>query len=149
MRLARRFGVVAWVAMLAACSDATGIDGEPMDLSQAQRLWEARQVDDYRMTVRLGGAWISGTAVIQVRDGITVSVQSVGDRQPLPVEEFASYDSVEDLFAVLQYAVEGGADGIDAQFHSRYGVPVQVHIDPSSGWLDDEHGFWVESFQPD
>jgi hypothetical protein len=145
MRLPGRYGVMACVAMLAACSDATGADGR-RDIADARRLWDSRDVDDYRMTVQLGGAWIGGAAVIQVRDGVPVSVQPVGE-QTLPPEAFGAYDTVEELFAVLDNAVENDADRIDATFHDRLGIPLEVYIDVRTTWADDEHGFAVESFQ--
>lgn len=147
MKLSRRYGVMACVAMLGACSDPTGPEGERMELERARGLWNSAAVDDYRMTVRLGGAWLSGAAVIQVRDGVPVSVRSVDDgRAPAP-EHFARYDTVEELFGVLAHAVEEDADRIDATFHARLGVPLQVYVDVRETWIDDEHGFTVESFQ--
>src|SRR5688500_9837777 len=67
MSLPGRYGVMACVAMLAAWSDAAGAGGRG-EIADARGLWESRDVDDYRMTVQLGGAWLSGAAVIQVRD---------------------------------------------------------------------------------
>ena len=144
MRMTGRSGVAAGLtAMLAACASPTG---EEMELERARALWNSRKIDDYQMTVRLNGAWLGGAAVIQVRNGTPVSVRPLGE-QVLPGDVFNGYDTVEELFAGLQHAVDNDADRIDAKFHARYGVPLDVYIDVRTTWADDEHGFDVESFQ--
>lgn len=138
--------VVACLAMLAACGDATGVESAPMELERARGLWDARGVEDYRMTVRLTGAWIGGAAEIQVRGGVPVSVRAVGMPEGIPAEAFRHYDTVEELFAILQHAVDDDAERIAAEYHPRLGVPVEVYIDHRLNSVDDEHGFIVEAF---
>ncbi|HEU0300044.1 MAG TPA: DUF6174 domain-containing protein [Longimicrobium sp.] len=139
-----RYVIAGWLGLLAACSSPTG---EEMEVQRARALWDSRQIGDYQMTVWLGGAWLSGTAIIRVRDGVPVSVQSIGEGPALPPEVFSGHDTVEELFAILQRAVDEDADHIGARFHARYGVPLEVYIDMRTTWADDEQGFGVESFQ--
>jgi hypothetical protein len=148
MRLFGRKGMAAGlVALLAACSEPTGITGTEMELQAAHRLWDVQGVDDYRMRVRLTGAWLGGAAVIQVRNGVPVSVQVVESQgTPTFAEIWSSYDTVEELFAILHHAVDEDADHIDATFHARYGLPVQASIDFRERTADDEMGFTVETF---
>jgi phage gp36-like protein len=138
---------IASVTLLAACSDPAGITGKRFELERARHLWEDRAVADYDMTVRLTGAWLSGAAQIQVRGGVPVSVQAVSQGNQLPPEAFRDYDTVEELFGILQHAVDEGADRIDAEFDARYGVPLDVYVDYRETWADDEHGFTVEAFE--
>lgn len=148
MKLPGRMGMVAGMAaLLAACSEPTGVTGERMELARARQLWDTRGVDDYRMQVRLVGAWFGGAAVIHVRNGAPVSVEPLGRQGGAGVGELWShYDTVEELFAVVQRAVEYPADHIDATFHGRYGLPVDVAVDLEEQMADDEHGFIVETF---
>lgn len=149
MKLSGRKSVFAGcLAVLAACGgDPTGLRGERMELGMARALWDARGTDDYRMTVRLVGAWIGGAAVIRVRDGVPVSVEPVQPSNGLTASAFASHDTVEELFGVLERAVEQGADRIDAEYHGQLGLPVDVAIDVHEDAIDDEHGFIVQSFE--
>lgn len=139
--------VAGSIALLAACDDPTGITGERMELARARQLWSAEDVDDYRMRVRLVGAWFGGAAVIHVRNGVPVSVEPVepGDGQTI-AGVWSHYDTVEELFGILQHALDEEADDIDATFHARYGLPVHVSIDYREAWADDEQGFIVETF---
>ncbi|HEX6373669.1 MAG TPA: DUF6174 domain-containing protein [Longimicrobium sp.] len=145
-RSGRKGLVVACLAVLGACGDATGVVSAPIELERARGLWDARGVQDYRMTVRLTGAWIGGAAEIQVRGGVPVSVRPVGLPEGIPAEAFRDYDTVEELFAILQHAVDNDAERIAAEYHPRLGVPVEVSIDHRLTTADDEHGFIVEAF---
>lgn len=148
MKLRSLKGVLAGcLAVLAGCSDGpTEVEGEVMDLERARGLWDARGRDDYGMTVRLTGAWIGGAAAIRVRDGVPVSVRPLEPNQGLPPGVFRDYDTVEELFAMLQRA-ENEADRVVVEYHSRLGVPVQAGIDWHANAIDDETGFIVESFE--
>lgn len=147
MKLIRWSGMVAgMVALLAGCSELTGITGREMDLERARRLWDARGVDDYTMRVRLMGAWFGGVAVIQVRNGVPVSVEPQDGYGTGGAELWSRYDTVEELFGVLEYAAQEDADHVQATFHERYGLPVEVSIDFSERAADDEFGFLVETF---
>lgn len=136
------------LAVLAACeSEPTAIVAEHMGRPAARQLWDSQGVKDYRMRVRLTGAWLTGVSVITVRNGVPVSVEPVDQPGRSFIHLFGDYDTVEDLFAVLERAEAEAADRIDAAFDSRYGVPVEVTIDNREDLADDEHGFIVETFE--
>jgi hypothetical protein len=143
----RKMVAAACLAVLAACDgDPMGIRGERMELAQARQLWERQGTDDYRMTVRLTGAWFGGSAQIRVRDGVPVSVQPVDPGNGVTPGLFGAYDTVEELFTIVENAVAEGADRLDAEYHTRLGVPVEVYVD-FADWIDEEHGFIVEAFE--
>lgn len=143
----RKCVFAACLAVLAACDGGlTEVTGEQMELAQARQLWSQHGTDDYRMTVLLTGSWFGGKAVIDVRDGKPVSVRLVEPREGVTAELWENHDTVEELFGVLQNAVDSDAFLVDASFHARYGVPVEGFIDQRGGMADDEHGFVVETF---
>lgn len=149
MKLPGRKAVFAGIlAVLAACGgDPTGVVvAERMELGAARALWDAGNVDDYRMTVRLNGAWFGGSAVIRVRDGVPVSVIPVDSDNGASAEPFRGYDTVEELFAIVENAVQENAFRLDAEYHSRLGLPVDVYVDMRSNVADEEQGFVVEAF---
>jgi hypothetical protein len=59
---------------------------------------------------------------------------------------FARYDTVEELFAVLEQAFDTGADDVDATYDATLGLPLLAAIDPMENAIDEEHGFLVEGF---
>jgi hypothetical protein len=147
MRLSGRMGMVAGLAaMLAACGNVTGSGEDPMEFGRAFELWNSKGIDDYRMTVRLQGGWLGGAAVIEVREGVPVSVRPIAPSEGLPPEAFRDFDTVDELFGILISALDHDADRIDAKYDRWLGVPVDVYIDPDASAVDEEHGFVIEAF---
>jgi hypothetical protein len=157
MKRLLRIAVMAAIAtVLGGCIDSLGpVDGAAdthqngdrrVRLEQYQQVWSASGVKDYQMTVRLGGAWISGAAVIRVRGGVPVSVTPIGPNT-LPRQVFQHYDTVEKLFGVIEHAIEQEADRLEVTYNRRYGFPVGASVDVRFQWADDEHGFAVEDFR--
>lgn len=144
-------GIVAAVActvVLASCSDPTGPADEGARLESHRQRWVGLGVDSYRMTVRLHGAWMGGAAVIEVRGGVPVSVTPLGSAGgPEDGRTFQHHDTVEELFAVVENALERKAERLEVRYSRVFGVPSFVDVDLRSAWADDEHGFSVEDFR--
>lgn len=149
MKLLRGIAVAGACALvLASCSDILGPADEEARLEKHQRLWNSRGVDSYRMTVHLYGAWINGKAVIEVRDGVPVSVTPIWSTSaPDQGNTFQHHDTVEELFAAVRYPVEREAEHLEVRYDRRYGIPLYMDVDVRSEWVDDEHGFIVEDFR--
>ncbi|HEV2150501.1 MAG TPA: DUF6174 domain-containing protein [Longimicrobiaceae bacterium] len=140
--------VVLSTAVLASCSEPMGPADETARLERHRRLWAAQGANSYRMTVRLHGAWTGGAAVIEVRGGVPVAISPLHHPNgPVAPETFRHHDTVEELFAVVQFALEQEAERLEVKYSSRFGVPSFVDVDLRSTWADDEHGFSVEDFR--
>jgi hypothetical protein len=147
MNLLRRTAAAfAITAALSACSNPN--EGtEQARMERNRQVWNAQGIGDYRMTVRLKGGWLSGSVVVEVRDGVPVSRHTpAGEPQQVPPEAFAKYDTVEELFAILEHAFENDADDVDATYDPTLGLPLNVYIDPMENAIDEEHGFEVVGF---
>lgn len=133
-------------AMLAACDgDSTGAD--PAELQRAMEQWNTQGIDDYRMTIRRQGGMVGGAAIITVRDGEPVSVQGIAPTEGMPAGFFQYFDTVEELFHILEVAHRDKSDRIDAEYHPQFGVPMDVYIDPAKNVVDEEYGFEIETFE--
>jgi hypothetical protein len=147
MNLLRRTAAIACVAALAACSSNPNLADEEARMERSRQVWNAQGIDDYRMIVWITGGLLGGGAVIEVRDGVPVSVQPAeGGPQHLPMSAFARYDTVEELFAVLEQAFDRNVHEVKAEYDPRFGLPIDVDIDPMRDAIDEEHGFSVEGF---
>ncbi|HEY7768016.1 DUF6174 domain-containing protein [Longimicrobium sp.] len=145
--LRRTAAALASVVALSACAGNSTLADEEARMERSRQVWNAQGIDDYRMIVSVSAGMIAGSATIEVRDGVPVSVQRTeGGPQTLPLSAFARYDTVEELFAVLEQAFENGSDEIEALYDSTLGVPLSVAIDPMKNAIDEEHGFLVNGF---
>ena len=157
MRRLRGIAVLtAFVAGLAACVNSIapiypdtdqGTD-QAARLAHYRQVWSAAGIRDYQMTVKLGGAWVTGTAVIKVRDGVPTSTVFLGQKRNSHLEMvFQTYDTVDELFERVQYAVEREADHLVVNYDRRLGLAVYAEIDLRFQIADDEHNFVVEDFR--
>ena len=159
MRQLHGFVVAAlFAAGLAGCGDSLSpleadydtdqSTSQEVRFAQYRQQWSAAGIRDYRMTVKLHGAWFSGAADVEVRNGVPVLVspRKRGDHT-VPPEVFRSYDTVEELFVVIENALEKQADRLEVNYHRSVGVPVYADVDVRFSWADDEHGFSVEDFR--
>lgn len=147
MNLLRRTAALTSVVALSACSGNATLADEEAQMERSRQVWNAQGIDDYRMIVKITGGLIGGSAAVEVRDGVPVSVQPApGGPQHLPMSSFAGYDTVEELFAVMERAFDRDVHELKAEYDPRFGVPIDVDIDPMRDAIDEEHGFAVEGF---
>ena len=133
-------------AMLAACDgDPTGADAA--ELRRAMDQWTAQGIDDYRMTIARQGGMIAGGAIITVRDGAPVSVQVTFPGEGMPASFFERFDTVEELFHIVEVAHSDRSHRIDAEYHPQFGVPMDVYVDPAKNVVDEEYGFRIQTFE--
>jgi len=150
MRMIRGLAALAaCCAALAACSEPTG----PLEADDDTRLevhrerWAASGVKSYRMTVKVHGAWFGGVAEVEVRNGVPVSVAAKHGNVQISAHGFQDYDTVEELFAIIQRAQERKAERLETRYDRALGFPLYADVDPRFGTADDEHGFTVEAFR--
>lgn len=139
--------VIAGAASLAwACeSSSFGLDmGRFAQLENSRTRWEAAGIRAYRIrsakscfcpTAALG--WVE----ITVEDGVITSVErqdSGPGADPVPEEHWSVFDTVEDLFDLVESAIESGAYSFEVEYDLEYGHPVLVSLDYQEHTADDE-----------
>lgn len=104
-------------------------------------------IDDYRMRVRLQGDWFAGSASIEVRNGVPVSITPVEHGNVGADSQVVQhYDTVDEMFGVIERAIEQKTDRLDVKYNETLGNPIDVYVDHANV-IDEEHGFVVEDFQ--
>ena len=68
-------------------------------------------------------------AVVEVAQGAIFAVTYADDGGAVDADLNDSYDTVDELFALLEEAVVSGAVQIDAEFDPILGYPVSLYID--------------------
>lgn len=131
---------------LAACSGSPLTPSET-DLRENRARWEARGITSYRYTLRVDcfcRAELVRPVVVAVRDGAPLSVAYEDTGEPADRKLFSRFDTVAELFAVLDDAFKEGAGWITAEYDPESGYPRQVFIDYVGNVADEELGWSVE-----
>lgn len=144
--------------MLAALSGCEGLlsDGNEQQRDQfrvASTRWEAAGLDSYSYTLQLICACGTPTelrdVLITVEDGVPVSRMYEGNPPTnAPASIFGAFDTVDELFAAVEEAIEGDPDLLNVIYDPTYGVPLLLQWDPSSGDPDDHLAFELAGFAP-
>jgi hypothetical protein len=127
-----RLGIllVSALVTVAACSDLSPAS----ELSRARARWQERGLASYRITIRRECECLDrdiGPFVVSVRSGSAewiayrtdTTFVDAGDRVP----------TVEELFRMIDEALQGGAQIVEARYDRALGYPLMVYIneDPS------------------
>ena len=97
-----------------------------------KRLWE--QANIYNSCFCIPDA--RGPVVIQVRNGQTTSITSVATGKPVNPQFFQKYDTIPELFNVIQDAINRKASNLDVEYNAKLGYPTKINIDYSSQIAD-------------
>ncbi|MBE8967067.1 hypothetical protein IQ277_12670 [Nostocales cyanobacterium LEGE 12452] len=115
-----------------------------------KRLWERANIYNYRITVSNSCFCIPdarGPVVIRVRNGQPTSITSVATGQPVNPEFFQKYDTIPELFNVIQDAIKRKAYNVDVEYNAKLGYPTKINIDYDSRIADEEIFLTIENFQ--
>ncbi|HEX6041953.1 DUF6174 domain-containing protein [Longimicrobium sp.] len=158
--------LVRWMVMpallmgaLAGCDGVLGGDGDEVQREEYRRAtgrWEAANLSSYSYVLTLVCSCAPASELravrVTVRDGAVVSrVYESNDpsqRTPASAVTFGPYDTVEELFAVVQNSIGRDADLLNVAYDPTYGVPLLLQWDPDSSDADDNLVFQVAGFTP-
>lgn len=133
---------------LTACRSA-GQSPQGM-LNRNQNRWNDQELSHYLFTLQVGCFCmpeITRPVQIEVRDGTVVGKSYVEDGQLVSNDFFEPYDTIDELFEVIQEAIDSEADVIDIAYHPDYGYPEQISLDPIKDAFDDEVVYRVMAFE--
>lgn len=106
-------------------SDLFGYDDLEAELRSAMQRWADRAPEPYRLTYQPSCFCIPEEVDAVVTGGV-------------PVPEFNSSDTVDELFAVIKTAIADGYVHIEAEFHPTLGHPTHISYDIARQLADDE-----------
>ena len=133
------------LAFVAACAQPSS---QPLttqsELDAHRQQWDALDLENYRFTFERSCFCPPESrpkVAITVKNG---SVKSVHDARSgeLLAEPPYSY-TVDDLFSVIQGAVDEGAETVSVTYDPQFGNPVDVYIDTHANVADEEFSMAV------
>ncbi len=128
-------------------SSEEDVQGE-LDVNRA--LWDAAAIHDYSMSFQRLCLFCSVEFLIPVR--ITVRGDTIYEVTDLdtgaPVEEPAegAFLTIDEVFDVIQGAIDQSAAEIDVRYNSTFGYATDVIIDLSRSLFNDDTQFQIREF---
>ena len=121
--------------LLAACSDATGLDFAERSeiraqLSRNEAKWDGQGLADYRYSFRrVCDCPPEATAAveIEVRNESVYRVRLLATGADVPPGA-TFWPTVDDLFDEIRLALDEGASAVQARFDPVYGYPLEITI---------------------
>lgn len=125
-------------SVLALAAPATALD-DRADLRRARARWARQHVRDYRYRLQVGcfcPKEVLGPHRIRVRRGRPVRTRRA----------IAPYDTIPDLFEVIDDALDGRAAQLDVRYDRRLGYPRSISVNHRADTADDELTITVDRF---
>ncbi len=149
-----RIGVTILTLLVAAGCSIFSVDNRDHQLSldDSRSRWEASGITDYAMRFqRLTSCFIcQPTDLIAVRltvRGDTIrEVLDIAQNQPLTDFAPGVFLTVDELFDFIQEAIDLDAAEIDVSYDRILGYPIDITVDISRRFFDDETSFQVREF---
>jgi hypothetical protein len=135
--MVRRLVLIGTVAVATTGTAlAADTDAQRAELQRNEALWAKQHLRDYRFRLRVLCFCPGGRVTITVRHGKPSGAPV--DRRGL--------DTVPEMFAAIQRALDRGADSVNVRYSAHRGFPRWVAIDPRFAMQDDEIAWIVDRF---
>lgn len=143
------------LATLAGCDLGNDDSFQRGNLAQARARWDSKDLTSYSYVLELqcfcAPASQLEPVLVTVQNGAVASLQYWDEdptkRTPAPAAIFAPYDTVEELFDIVDDAITRDADVLQVGYDSQYGFVSALNVDYESGG-DDQKLFFVTRFTP-
>ena len=129
-----------------SCSDAIGPADQITDLAAARERWHAQNLHTYAFTLQR--SCFCGNVHPLYVAVLSDTVAGVFDLETgMPVDRQLG-ETVDDLFAFVQNAIERRARLIRAEYDAAKGFPAEIDYDGASQIADDEIFYRVTDVHP-
>ena len=148
MRLRYTIGVIV-LTSLAVFGMACGGQGEKQSLARHRDLWAGQGVASYQYQLKVNcfcPPEVTDQVIVVVRDGVS-EVTYVANGEPADSKHFGKYDTVGELFSVIDDALTRKPGEISITYDESLGFPASIRIDFVKQAADDEIAYTVSEFQ--
>ena len=160
-RLTSQFAVTCLLLplIISACSLFDGKDGNTAnsDFKANYEKWQSKNPSYYTFTIDRQCFCPRGNfpAKIEIEDDNIARVLDPDTGEPIPEDSLGTpsltysdvYPTINDLFELLEEAIDNNADRIDVSYNQRIGYPVKIYIDYSTSTVDEEISYEISSYR--
>jgi|SRR5215831_6813647 len=141
-----RFAGLALLAVAASCRDTVAPEPKTSDLDKAHQLWRAQNLHTYAFTLQRS-CFCANTHRLFVFVA-SDTVAGVLDLETLESVDPHLGQTVDDLFAFIQDAIDRPAQLIHAEYDAAKGFPTVIDYDGAAQIADDEISFRASDVHP-
>ena len=118
------------------------------ELDANRAVWEATGITSYTYQLRrLCYCGLAGDLIVTVSDHAVVGVERV-DGSPVPTSERQYVEGIDDLFDIVQDAIDERAFRYDVEYDDELGYPTVVDLDPIRNAIDEEVRYEASEVTP-
>ncbi len=131
----------AWVLGLVAVAACGRHADQEAELGRAIARWRAAGAHDYDVVQQVScfcGFPTPDSVLVLVRQDTIASATDASTGQPIASMFAGFYYDVEELFDLVQSAIDRDASRLDVQYQAVLGYPTAIDIDFAPGIADDE-----------
>ena len=138
------------IFLLIAISLSACPDHQPKrdELERNRQRWQSQHLTAYRYQLHATCLCpeLSRPVIIEVHNG-TASIREQRQHQLIAGQPFAALDSVEDLFGLLQAALDRQAASVMVSYDPQLGFPTYIRIDDTAFGRDDSIEVSITHFE--
>ncbi len=138
---------LALVFVVACAQLLNPLSAAQEQLDTHRQRWEAVSLIDYRFTFGrtcFCPPEFSPTVTITVKNKVVESVHNAQSGERLTNPPYSH--TIDDIFTIIQEAIDVGAAEVSATYDAKLGYPVDVYIDTYANSIDEEYATKVRDF---
>ena len=143
--------IILAVTLLAGCDTATQdttVGSEQSNLDQSISLWDASKISTYQYTYkRACNCMPEQDIVVAVASGDISEAFYTPAGSYLNDDELDSLYTVENMFELIQEAIDLNVAVLEVAYNRETGYPEQIYIDINKNLADEEITHFVKDFQ--
>ncbi len=142
-------GLAVLAGMSGACSDP--VSGQQRELDANRGLWSDENITEYTYTLQIScfcPPEITQPVVVRVSQDSILSVVSVASGEPVEGSLVGNFYTVEDLFDVVQDAIDGEAHELSVTYDADLHYPTSIVIDYDERAIDEELALTASQLKP-
>ena len=143
-------GASFFALLLCACGGGENESPQQSALDSALSTWAGIDSTHYQYVSQRACECLpefTEPIIVEVVDGAVESAVFERDLQPVSPELMGTLKTVDELFAVIQAAIDEGAYSIDVTYESETGVPRSIVIDYDQNAADEELYLDIRDFE--
>lgn len=129
--------------------DAEALREAQMELDRHRALWASRRSDDYSFVLEpicFCPQNLLDPVTVRVEDGVVAAVTYVESGKAPEHDGYGRYVTIDELFDIIQEAIDDEASQITATYDPEIGYPRDVRIDYEARMADEEYIFTASSY---